>query len=447
MRALLLALLLVTAAVAAGCVTSEEAPATPADTATPGNLTNVTRVVTIVDPAGGLGEPSLGVTPSGVLFTNGGSAADPMIVYRSRDNGTTWENIGFAPELIPNLDPDLAVDVDGTVWANVLYVGCNAVAVSRDEGETWTMNPAVCNGPVGDRQYVIPTKGGTAYLYYHQLPTFYQTGMKTTDYGLTWVPTGPMEFPDHHLLVNGGSGWGGGGFWNPVTDSVFATYTWNTAGVVDVLLGGDGGVRVPAFSVTRNGGLTWEVGLVTTEPWGNALGLGLVVGAADDAGNVYVAWGENLEDETRIFMAASKDDGKTWNAPVRVDDGTNGSRVFPAIAAGADGKVAIAYYETATPGHPYEVGEEAVWNVTLAWTANATDEAPVFERATLSKAPARVGAICPNGAGCDSDREFLDYFALKRIPDGRVGAVWTSTEDVKGKTVNVYGASDLAVLA
>ena len=44
-----------------------------------------------------------------------------------------------------------------------------------------------------DRQYVVPTTGGTAYLYSHQLPTFWQMAAKTTDYGVTWIPTTLVE--------------------------------------------------------------------------------------------------------------------------------------------------------------------------------------------------------------------------------------------------------------
>jgi hypothetical protein len=40
----------------------------------------------------------------------------------------------------------------------------------------------------------------------------------------------------------------------------------------------------------------------------------------------------------------------------------------------------------------------------------------------------------------------LDYFALHALPDGRVGGVWTSTENVPGKTVNVYGVTEKPIL-
>lgn len=409
---------------------------------------SIARVVTVVDARGGMGEPSLGVTPDGVLFTNGvdhdaATGFDSGTVLRSKDGGATWEPLGAPANPWPNFDPDLVVDADGTVWYDILWLGCNTVAVSRDEGETWTVNPAVCNGPVGDRQYVIPTKGGEAYLYYHQLPTFQQTAMRTTDYGATWLPTGPTEGTGpHHLLVNGGSGWGGGGFWNVATGSVFLTYTWFDS---DPANPSGESTWSPAASITRDDGLTWEV-VKVPNMGGRSHGLSLVVGAADDAGNVYLAWSETTEKDSAVYYAASRDDGKTFGAPVRVDNGT-ASNVFPAITAGGAGEIAIAYYESNEDGYPSDVSKEATWNVTLAWTRDALGAAPAFERAQLSNHTVKKGPICPDGTSCQGNRQLLDYFSAKRMPDGRVAAVWASTEDVEGKTVNVFAATDAAILA
>ena len=146
-----------------------------------------------------------------------------------------------------------------------------------------------------------------------------------------------------------------------------------------------------------------------------------------------------------VFLAVSTDDGASWRPPVRVDSGPGRSRVFPAIAAGAPGKVAVAYYEADRAGYPSRV-VDGVWNVTVAWTGDALAEAPTFERGTLSTTPARVGPICPDGTTCRGNRELLDYFSLKRLPDGRAAAAWTSTNDVEGRVVNVFGVTSAPIL-
>lgn len=421
----------------AGCVQEPTQPAALTDALPlPAPLA---RVVSVIDPDGGQGEPSLGVAPDGTLYANGRSPTAPGgrstgSVYQSTDGGATWARLA-TPTLTPDFDPDLAVDVDGTIWFDTLWLGCSSTATSRDAGKTWTTSPLACTPPAGDRQYVVPTKGGTAYIYSHSLPTFWQTVAKTTDYGRTWTPLGSAE-GIHVPLVAGNSGWGGGGFWNPVTDSVFFTYTWFADDK-----------WFPAFSVTRDGGKTWDVVKLETAG-GDAVGLSLVVGAADAAGNAYLAWAESHDDgkDMAVYLATSTDDGKTWSAPKRVDD-ASGSKVFPAIAAGAPGKVAVAYYESDEAAYPARASKDAAWNVTLAWTGDALADAPSWTRGTMSNATARHGPICPDGSTCQGNRQFLDYFALEAMPDGRVASVWTSTDEVEGKTVNLFGATDAALLS
>ncbi len=434
----LLALLLATVALT-GCIGSEELDQAATTPSAPGPVEElIERTVSLI-PDPGMGEPSLGVTSDGVLFTNGRDGA-----YRSTDGGQNWTALGDPTDPVPNFDPDLAVDKDGNVWFDVLYLACNAVSVSQDGGDTWSpVNPLACNGPGGDRQYVVPTEGCEAFLYYHQLPTFHQTAVRTTDCGTTWVPTGPVEFPDHHLALNEGSGWGGGGFWNEATDTVHFTFTWFMDGPA-----GPGG-WAPATAASSDDGLTWEVR--TPEPaQGESVGLSLVVGAADDAGNIYLAWAEarGSGDDMAVLYASSPDDGETWTEPVRIDDG-QGSAVFPAITAGADGQIAIAYYEADEQAYPTELPDEAAWNVTLVTIENATSPTPMLERFTLSDQIVRHGPICPDGTSCMGDREFLDYFAIKTLPSGGIAAVYNSMlhGEEEGDLVNVFTQIDEPLLS
>ncbi|MFA5943986.1 MAG: sialidase family protein [Candidatus Thermoplasmatota archaeon] len=420
---------------AAGCLDSDSAPAAPPDLpAVPAPPFVLVESIIALDDAGS--EPSLGVTPAGYLFTDLGSN-----VYRSTDEGRTWEFMADPNAPVPNFDPDLAVSVDGTVWESRLYIGCAAVASSQDDGKTWTSNPAVCPLAGGDRQYVVPTTDCEAYLYFHQLPTFYQTATKTTDCGVTWIPTGPPEFPDHFLLANGGSGWGGGGFYNPVTGSVFFTFSYSHAQGLDQPVD----VAGAGFTVTRDGGLTWTARQAAVLD-GQQLGLGLVTGAADDAGNVYLTWGEALgenADDLAIFVAASQDDGETWSDKIRVDTGI-GSKVFPVIVAGNAGKIAVAYYEGSEAAFPDNM--DGTWNVTLAYTSDFFADNATFGHAQLTSSPVKEGPICISGTTCTGNREFADYFDAVRMPDGRVGVTYNLLEDGDGDLRNGFAMTSAPLL-
>src|SRR5689334_21107050 len=100
---------------AAGCL-SPAAPGTGSSSTDP-TARPFSAVNSLLSQSEGFGEPSLGVTPAGILLSDVGSN-----VYISMDGGSDCTNtgdhqmLGPSGQSVPNLDPDLAVDQDGTVW-------------------------------------------------------------------------------------------------------------------------------------------------------------------------------------------------------------------------------------------------------------------------------------------------------------------------------------------
>lgn len=439
MRSLAVAFVLVST-LAAGCA---QPALQGASLPLPLDLPSFSSVVTVIDPSGGQGEPSMGIAPDGTIFANGLSApgsGNSGSVFKSTDGGATWKRIADPTAPMPNFDPDLAVSHDGTVWFSSLWLGCSSTGASKDGGKSWTTSHAACVPAAGDRQYVVPMGGCKALIYSHQVPTLQQMVATTTDCGATWTPVGSSEGPVPLLLGN--SGWGGGGFWNVAKKSAYLTWTQFDGGLVDVQ---GTGTWHPAAAISRDEGKTWTLAKLPNAG-GSPVGLSLVVGAADAAGNSYLAWAEAKDKDMAVYIASSQDDGKTWSKPILVD-GDAGSKVFPAITAFENGHVAVAYYHADKNGYPSSVPADTRWNVTLAWTHDALSENASWERANLSTNSVRTGPICPDGTSCRGNRQLLDYFALHAMPDGRVASVWTSTDDVKGKTVNVFGATAAAILA
>jgi hypothetical protein len=422
----------------------------------------------VIDPDGGQGEPSMGITPNGTIFADSGINYGPLMAERSTDGGATWRAMGAPLRPYPDYDPDLAVAADGTVWLDELSTTmtsqmtgtpsrflCATASSSRDNGDTWSpANPNACFPPGADRQYIIPTTPGTAYIYLHQNDEIaeYQGIAKTTDYGKSWVPVGwgdgPFSTNVSPSYFTSGSDWGGGGFWNAKTGSVFLTFTWIATpfpqGAVDP---NAPFTWAPAFSVSRDAGKSWQLETLPNAGGAWASGLSLVTGAADSGGNVYLTWAELAKDHEsmHVYLAASKDDGRTWTKPLQVD-ADNNSKLFPAVTAGAPGHVAVGYYEANQVGPSMNLTNQAQWNLTVAWTADALAGSPTFQFGQLSERSLREGSICGEGSACYRSRQALDYFALHTTPDGRVAAVWTSTTEAPGEVRNVFGVSKDPVL-
>jgi hypothetical protein len=66
-------------------------------------------------------------------------------------------------------------------------------------------------------------------------------------------------------------------------------------------------------------------------------------------GAVYVNWIDERNGDTDVFLAASKDGGRTWSAPVRVNDDPKGNKrhqLFTWMAVDpADGAVYVAFLD------------------------------------------------------------------------------------------------------
>jgi hypothetical protein len=120
----------------------------------------------------------------------------------------------------------------------------------------------------------------------------------------------------------------------------------------------DGGWNV-YYARSDDGGATFGAPIaVDATPPGAARGRpALTVGPA---GAVYVAWEDQRDGHWDIYVARS-DDGEAFSTPVRVnDDATSAVQVWPALAAGSDGSVHLAWQDN----------RDGEWNIYYAHSAN-----------------------------------------------------------------------------
>jgi hypothetical protein len=159
----------------------------------------------------------------------------------------------------------------------------------------------------------------------------------------------------------------------------------------------------------------------------------------DQAGNVYTVWSERRpkgtegkRGSTNSYLAISRDSGKTWTDPIKVNDRPR-TTVFPWVVAGSKGRVAVAYYGITHRGPSpekvlYPDRRVPRWKVWVAWSLNAHKAGRTFheDKAMPKGAYLHEGDVCTSGTGCATGtRDLLDFFQLDLDPCGKVVITYT----------------------
>jgi len=173
-------------------------------------------------------------------------------------------------------------------------------------------------------------------------------------------------------------------------------------------------------SVSTDFGTTWTHHLVWDGGIGTSYDHIFTWMACDTAGNLYIVF----SDDRNVYLSTSTDRAVTWSRPVRVNrgGGASNSCIFPQIAAGSPGRIAICFYGTSatSPADP-----NAQWEVYVARSENALLAAPDFEETKVNSREFHTGAVCESGLACTSGRELSDNFDLDVDPvDGSIGLAY-----------------------
>lgn len=395
-----------------------------------------------------LGVPSFRVSDLGLLTSNGPyfSRAEPSVaaapdgtlyvlasghLWRSADGGASWEALGesyctFQTPACPGLeardlglphgwDGDLVADAAGRL--HYLGLGCAGQScvphhTSDDRGESWSDGHDLAQDMPKDQTFNFDRQWITR---------------RASDGALfaTW------RHLQNHVVMRASPD--GGATWGDVV-----TVADDTASGPLVVDEANGRLFVPLgygdmqLARSDDGGATWTT---VDVPDSAARGAIFPVAAADAAGNLYAAWAEDVADAVNsnaglqegarpvVRLASSRDGGLSWTEPV-VLSAEGSTAVFPWIAAGAAGRVVVAWYENVL-GTP--LGAPGEWHVALAVSVNADADAPEFATVRVTDEPAHVGPVCTSGGGCDvygGDRSLLDFFEVGIAPDGQPFLAW-----------------------
>lgn len=367
------------------------------------------------------GEPTIGVTGDGTIWTVGEDGA----AIKSIDHGRTWQ---VADDPVsrpkPDIDPFLWVDKDtDRVYNSRLHIAGTWLSWTDDGGDTWRANPAAGLGTPGhDHQKLttgpppegVATDGYPNVLYYVYNGAF-RGFVGPDDLDGTWVAAsydGGRTFPEearaHPPDCRGG---------------IAAPAAVGPDGTAYVAKHTCDGV---AISVSEDGGASWEVRGHLTSQGAPSWALDPMMDV-DPTGRAYVVW---QGERGLVHLSWSGDRGRTWSDPVRVTPPAVGGTAFPDVVAGADGRLAVAFLGTTADATEWEdhdpsyAPDDVVWHAYLTFLPDATAAEPVriTHRVTPDEDPVQRGCIWHHG-GTEDCRNLRDFMDLVHR-DGRVFFVW-----------------------
>lgn len=312
-------------------------------------------------------------------------AAFGLAVAVSRNGGDTWHE-----SMLPGLtqcaggsyelasDPWASIGPDGAAYVGGLGVNPNGkpgtaivVSSSRDGGSKWgapaVVTTAESPNTLLDKPSILsdPRRSGRVYAVWAK----YRRGSPANDVGFSRSDDGGRTW-SQPVTVHSGSGESQNNILLALPDGA----------LVDMFVEAnelrDGAPTRLQAARSTDGGTTWSTPVtvanyqftLTRDPeLGTEIrSIGQDISAAASGGWLYVTWFENHRTGTSaIWVSSSKDGGLTWSSPSAVVQGA-AQPFLPSLAASADGKLGITWYDLRNAAAGPGLGTEV-------WCAVSTD--------------------------------------------------------------------------
>lgn len=377
------------------------------------------------------GEPVIQIDEKGTIYIAGTCcvvAASP--VWFSADGGKTFKEMetpGHVREWGIGAEGDLAVDDEGRTYFVDTYIPGLLMSRWSEYGTKWdfTLPAAGVTPGFDDRPWIAWSKKGL-YLYINHVS--HTAVYRSADGGMSW--------DGGHILE-----WRGSQMGQPFFPAhIAADRKKGTLWVAGVNSEDGQNVLTSAVTEDKGGDFDFREAVVSApQRKGGFSPIFTGATAVDAAGNGYTTWSTYDEKGCDVYYAVSTNKGKSWQKPIKVNDG-GGCATFPWIAAGDDGKIALSWYET--PGSnkavtttrellgltaprddaygldlalaPYqdELPADAPWFLHAAAITDATSKKPrVSETRIDTKTPVLSGPM---------NRELWDFLQLAIGPKGDI---------------------------
>jgi len=447
-----------TSVIAAAVVLPLAAPGTASAAGCPAPAPMVFGPQSYVDTTRAGGEPMIQVHPDGTLlyaahagtthfYTPAGADPDTTAFavnyegqtyfWRSVDDGKTWD---FVPRDVPNnvplsgfSDPDFAVDKAGQVYLSEINLVNVAMSRSIDVGKSFQLQNFF-GQVLTDRQWSEADERDVVYF----------VGNAQGPGGGT-VPTKPAGNSGHVLYksTDGGKTYTSG---KTIRGGLGDLRVDQTDGTLYEANLNNRLLMMSAFRKARQDDLTPNQHLIVGDVRMRSHWPAIDV---DPKGNVYIVWDETGAGvrESGVWYSYSKDRGVHWAPPIRVDK-TDRTDIWPWIAVGDEGRVAISWFEAQKklPNDNAEAEGAHGWRAVAAQTLNGLgcDGSPVpgFTVTTMTPQPIHSGTVCMGGTFCQAelvDRRLGDYFSIDIDSKGRLVGAYSDTR--RGGSVSLPGFS------
>lgn len=355
-------------------------------------------------------EPSVAVLPGGRVVVAWKEMPTPAGVgslgfAHSDDGGATW-SMSQLPRPVGSpgqSDPWLVARPTGRIVAS-RYSDCGvAVTLSDDGGEEWS-NWRELHETEGcaDKPSLSRRQTGPLLLAYHVIESSSEDVRidltLSGDDGATWSPPRPVapeagavrlapvaeSLPDGSLVV---------AWWGP------------DIGSIEVTRSSDGVSWEPPVRVNAEEGSVPRAASPLLRPPFPSL--------AVSGSTLVLAWPDAGSGDWNVMAARSDDGGETWSDPQPLDSGGPGDQWMVSVAAGSDGRLHAAWYDSA--------------------------DGPTTLRYAVSEDGGRTWRVVSEEPGVvREDRARLgDYLGLAVAPDGEPFVAWTA---VRGDSLRVFAA-------
>ena len=400
---------------------------------------------TYVDKTRAGGEPSVDMAPDGTMLYGAHAGTThfytPTVAdedsaaffqnYRgqayywwSKNNGKKWHfsDRTVPPSGVPGSgfsDPDFAIDKAGQVYISEINLVNIAVSKSKDSGKSYELQNFF-GMTVTDRQWKAADEKNVLY-------------MVGNSFAGGTFPSDPVGNSGHILIKSkdGGQTFGeaipdAGGLGDLQVD-------YRNGTLYEAHLD-DGVLEMHAFRDARKDKFKPDKSVIARDVDLQSHWPAIDV---DRKGNLYIVWDEKGGGgrDAGVYYSYSTNAGNSWAEPIRVD-GSNDTDLWPWLAVGAPGKVAIVWLEASKklPDNDAETSGDHTWRIIAAQTLNGLgcrgSDASGFRRAVATPKPVHRGTICNSGTVCQAqgiDRRMGDYFTVAIDNTGRMWAGYSDT--------------------